>query len=90
MKISPDLFIEPNYCMNFILLTFSYFFFTKYAATHEQVNRSAPTLKPNDKKIPYVNTKRTENFNVGALPAKKGNKLKKANEVRGEVSLVIL
>ena len=67
-----------------------YFCYTKYTATHEQVTRSAPSLKPNDKKIPYVNTKRTENFNVVALPAKKRNKLKKANEEKGEVSLVRL
>ena len=64
----------------------------KYTATHEQVTRSAPSLKPSDTKRPYVNTKKNKNFNVAALPAKKGNKLKKANENGGggKVSLVRL
>ena len=61
-----------------------------YTVTHEQVTRSAPSLILSDKKIPYVNTKGTENLNAVALPAKKGNKLRKANEEKGEVSLVRL
>ena len=62
----------------------------KYTATHEQVTRSAPSLEPSDTKRPYVNTKKNKSFNVAALPAKKGNKLKKANEKGGGVKLVWL
>ena len=63
-------------------------FFTKYTATHEKVTRSAPSRETNDTKIPYVNTKKRKKINVAALPAKKGNKLIKADKKGGKVGLV--
>ena len=60
-----------------------FFFFTKYTVTHEQVTRSAPTREPDDTQNPYVNTRENKLSNVAALPAKKGSKLKKANEDGG-------
>ena len=47
MQKNIDLKIWPDIDLNFL-----------YTATHEQVTRSAPSLEPNDTKIPYVNTKK--------------------------------